>query len=322
MSKDLLYRPDLEYDKNYYTEGNIYNTIESEDSTDDAQKDNLIGKLDNIEDLLTEIKTKLPFIPTDILDVFLPSFIIVDDSINDLLDNKDYIPKEPEIEDPGYEEIPDEKDDDGREPGDTDIPDDPFGNGDDVYIDTPIPEISIEDVIERQYTGDLIDIINDYLFNYNKTLDKYVTNVITFMSESKYGSLKIIKTKNLRDENLSHVSDYLVKSKIVLRQQLNLYKKMYDTEETMFHIRATKVAKEQLKRYSLNKRQEDINSLTKGGNDLLKESVMVSEKKYEENFYALYKYLNSSVILLDECMNTVIKQKQSLILLNNKEREN
>lgn len=322
MSKDLLYRPDLEYEKSYYTEGDISNTIDNEDNNIDDDKDNLLGKLDNIEDLMSNIKDKLPFIPTDILDVFLPSFIIVNDTVKDILDNKEYIPKDPGIDDPEVTPIPDDDDDDDYDPDIPEAPSDPFARGDDVYIDVPIPDYNPGDIIDRTYIEDLTDVVQDYLVNYNKTLEKYITNVVTFMSDSKHSSLKIIKTKDLKDKNLSHVSDYLVKSKIALRQQLNLYKKMYDTEETMFHIRTTKVAKEQLKRYTLNNRQEDTNSLTKGANDLLKESVMVSEKKYEENFYALYKYLNSSVILLDECMNTVIKQKQSLILLNNKEREN
>ena len=148
-----------------------------------------------------------------------------------------------------------------------------------------------------------------------------MVNVMTSLSLSKHSSLKIITTKNLEDENLSHVTDYLTKSKISLRQQLKLYCKMFDMDETIFHIRSVKVAKEQKKRYNKNTRIKDENALTKSANDLLRESIMVAEKKYEENFYGLYKYLNSSVILFNECTNTTIKQKQALVLINNKERE-
>lgn len=320
MSKDLLYRPDLSYEKNYYTDGKVYDFNQDENIINNDSSTHLNNRLDNINDLLNEIISKLPAIPTDLLNTFLPSFLVVKDVLKDLIDNPDDIPQIKEPEPPEIIPIPGDITIDPI-PGTTVVPPDPFGIEEDIYVDIKPGEIDTEKEIERQYTYDLLDILQDYIIKYNNVLDKYIINVMTSLSLSEHNSLKVIGTKDLNDINLSHVSDYLSKSKISLRQQLMLYYKMFDTNETIFHIRSAKVAKEQLKRYKTNIKLKDENTLTKSANDLLRESILVAEKKYEENFCGLYKYLNSSVILFNECTNTTIKQKQALVLLNNKERE-
>lgn len=321
MAKDLLYRPDLSYDKSYYTDGNFYNSNIDENSNDREHIDGLHNKLENIDNLLEEIKSKLPVIPDNLLDVFLPSFGVVHDVLKDYIDNPTSIPEIP-IK-PEHEIIikPDIELGTIPDPESTLPPSDPFGIEEDITINIELEDISTATLIERKYVVDLTDIFYDYLIKYNNTLDKYIAEIMTSLSVSNYGSLDKIVTKDLKDRNLSHLTDYLTKSKIGLRQQLKLYFKMFDMDETIFHIRSVKVAKEQLKRYKSNKKLKDENLLTKSANDLLRESILVAEKKYEENFYGLYKYLNSSVILFNECTNTITKQKQALVLLNNRERE-
>lgn len=321
MAKDLLYRPDLSYDKSYYTDGNLYNSNIDENLNDREPIDGLYNKLENIDNLLEEIKSKLPVIPDNLLDVFLPSFGVVHDVLKDYIDNPASIPEIPIEPEPEIIIKPDIElgiipDPEGALP-----PSDPFGIEEDITINIELEDIPTAILIERKYVVDLTDILYDYLIKYNNTLDKYIAEIMTSLSVSDYGSLDMIATKDLKDRNLSHLTDYLTKSKIGLRQQLNLYFKMFDMDETIFHIRSVKVAKEQLKRYKSNKKLKDENLLTKSANDLLRESILVAEKKYEENFYGLYKYLNSSVILFNECTNTITKQKQALVLLNNRERE-
>ena len=88
MSKDLLYRPDLSYDKSYYTDGKLYDLTEDIHINSQDEQDNLSNKLNHIDDLLKDIISKLPIIPEDLLDVFLPPFITVNDVLKDLIDNK------------------------------------------------------------------------------------------------------------------------------------------------------------------------------------------------------------------------------------------
>lgn len=321
MTKNLLYKPRLGYEKNYYTEGNLYNFAEDENSNNDGLSTKPFDKLDNLKDLTNEIIGKLPLIPEEVLDTFLPPFFISNSLIEEMNNNKENIPVINPEEEPDFSLVP-KPDEDNDFSDMDDIPDDPFGREDDVYVDIKINTIPDDVLIESEYTKDLMDILEDYLLKYNKVLDEYINSTLTFLTHSKQKRLDYIPTKNLKDKNLSHVSDYITKSKITLKQNLLLYRKLYDMDQTIYQIRAVKVANEQRKRYSLNKRIEDTDMIAKGGNDLLKESKMISQKKYEENFYSLYKYLNSSVILFDESIKIVIKQKKMLVLLNNREREN
>lgn len=320
MSKDLLYRPDLSYEKSYYTEGDLFNVNDNTNINSNDLNDDSSNKVDNIKDLQQNIISKLPTIPQDILDVFLPPFLVIKDVLDDLIDNPP-IPPQPEPEEmPEPEPIPGVMPDIIYPDPDPDYPSDPFGKEEDIYVDVEVEVIPEDVIIDIEYRKDMLDILEDYLIKYNNILDKYIANIITSLSVSKHSSLKVLTTKELKDKDLSHVTDYLTKSKITLRQQIKLYKKMFNIDETIFHIRSAKVANEQRKRYRTNKKLKDENTLAKTGNDLLRESIMVAEKKYEENFYGLYKYLNSSVILFNECTSTVIKQKQALVLINNKER--
>lgn len=321
MSKNLLYRPDLSYDKSYYTEGYISNNKKEENKNQSYESENKVDKIEQIKNLANDIKTKIPFLPNDIVDTFLPPFIIVDNVIEDLINNEINIPLEHIIDEPNNDlgENEEEKKDDTIITDD--IPDNPFGTEEENFVDIPIIIIPKDKEIDDQYVIDILDIFEKYLMEYNFTLDKYINNSILIFSKVNYDDLKHITTATLKDKNLSHVSDYITKSSITLQQKMMLYKKQFNMDETIHRIKAVKVAKELKKRYFTNQRLEGKNILEVNANKLLNESKLVYKKKYEENFYSLYKYLNSSVIIFNECVNLSIKQKESLVLLNNFERE-
>lgn len=320
MDKDIIFnKPNLSYDKNYDTNGKYIGQFKPDDNLDEENILPEANKEDDIKDKLEDIKDKLPAIPNDILDVVIPPFIVIDKVVEDILDKLKDLPDIPDTEDPDVDEVI--KPDIDVDFDEDDIPEDPFEKGPDIYVDIKVDEVQKDIILDKTYYDDLLDVFRDYLYNFDQTLLKYIINTVTTVNMSDHQKLNIIKTKDLKDKELSHLSDYLVKSKIILRQKLNLCKKMFDTNETIFQIRGVKAAFEQKKRYSLSKEMSDVGHLSKFSNDLLRESLLVSEKKYEENFLSLYKYLNSSVILLDECINIMIKQKDCLVVLNNKERE-
>ena len=53
-------------------------------------------------------------------------------------------------------------------------------------------------------------------------------------------------------------------------------------------------------------------------NKILGQSRIIYDKKYKQNFFNLYKYLNSSVILLNECFNMYLSEAQAKIILKEK----
>ena len=323
MAEDMLYKPNLTYSKNYYTEGNLYDNSSNFDDSSNSITNKPVNKIDRLEELRNEILNKLPMMPEDIVDAFLPPFYIINGIVQDLQNNKDNLPTLPDKEEPEVIVIPGPDDDSDDESILGEVPDNPFDiEKEDGFINIKIEEVPKDIELEVEYISDLTDIIKDYLEKYNAVYDTYINGALSFYSLSNHKDIKNIETKDLtKNTNLSHISDFVTKSNISVKQKVRLANKMFDLDETIFHIRATKVANELRKRYYSNEKLEDKNILTKGANDLLKESRIISQKKYEENFYALYKYLNSSVIIFNECIGAVVKQKRALITLNNEERE-
>lgn len=323
MSENLLYKPNLTYEKNYYTDGKLYENGSLQDLDINDMSSKPIDRIDQLDELKNQIIEKLPMMPEHIVESFLPPFYIISGMIEDFKNNKDTFPVLPETEPPTVVPVNPGAKDENVEDSIDDVPDDPFDiESEDEFINIKIEEAPIEDILEYEYIRDLTDVFKDYLQKYNVTFDKYIKSVMSNFSMSKHNNIKMLETKDISsDSNLSHLSDFVTKSRIIIDQKTRLANKLFDLDETIFHIRSTKVANEQRKRYYTNEKMKDINSLSKISNDLLKESKMISQKKYEENFYALYKYLNSSVILLNECISTEAKQRSALITLNNEERE-
>ena len=327
MAEDMLYKPNLTYSKNYYTEGNLYDNSSNFDDSSSSITNKPADKIDRLEELRNEILNKLPMMPEDVVDAFLPPFYIINGIVQDLQNNKDDLPTLPDKEEPEVIVIPGPDDDSDDDSDDEsilgEVPDNPFDiEKEDGFINIKIEEVPKDIELEVEYISDLTDIIKDYLEKYNAVYDTYINGALSFYSLSNHKDIKNIETKDLtKNTNLSHISDFVTKSNISVKQKVRLANKMFDLDETIFHIRATKVANELRKRYYSNEKLEDKNILTKGANDLLKESRIISQKKYEENFYALYKYLNSSVIIFNECIGAVVKQRRALITLNNEERE-
>ena len=323
MAEDMLYKPNLTYSKNYYTEGNLYDNSSNFDDSSSSITNKPADKIDRLEELRNEILNKLPMMPEDIVDAFLPPFYILNSIVPDSQNNKDNLPTLPDKEESEVVVIPGSDDDSDNESNLGKVPDNPFDiEKEDGFINIKIEEVPKDIELEVEYISDLTDIIKDYLEKYNAVYDNYINGALSFYSLSSHKDIKNIETKDLiKNTNLSHVSDFVTKSNILVEQKVRLANKMFDLDETIFHIRATKVANELRKRYYSNEKMEDKDILTKGANDLLKESRIISQKKYEENFYALYKYLNSSVIIFNECIGAVVKQRRALITLNNEERE-
>ena len=73
MSKDLLYKPNLTYDKDYYTEGNIYTDSEDISNNDSSSSNNLTSKVEVLEELKNELLSKLPLVPESVKDNIKPS---------------------------------------------------------------------------------------------------------------------------------------------------------------------------------------------------------------------------------------------------------
>lgn len=318
MAKDLLYRPNLGYDKNYYTEGREDNST-GDNNTDTGGTE---SKEDHIASILKEIDDKINFLSDDLKNVYLPPYYGMKDEYDRVVDEYNKPEEEP---DPKPDPIPDDKDKDDNIIVDDDDKIDGeypplFDRDDDIYIEVDNPFADPVKILKDNYYVNFIDVYEDYLKKLNVSMTNYIMTTLQTIAKNEIeGQLVDYSSKSMKNKDLLHLSDYLTKSEIIIKQTMRLHKKLFQIDEIILHVRSIRISKEQMIRYNSIVEKEQIDSLDVDSNIILKESIRVSEKKYEENLYSLYKYLNSSVILLDESLKSITKQNKAMIIINNNE---
>lgn len=305
MNKNILYKPKIGYKKKYYTQGDFQTSVQ--DVVYDNNENNI--PLTVIKNLQKNIDNNLKWVPDFIKESYLSPYIVLKDEFKNLKDSeKDNDKTEIEIIDP------DETDD-------NDFPDDIFSKGKDIYIDIKDPLAEKTKIMNNKYIMDFLDIYKNYLEKLDASIQNYIYSTLMALGMSDENqNLESIATVDILNENLYHISDYITKSNISLNQNVRLHKKIFEIDSTILHIRQIKLTKALIERYYKIEKLNNDNDLAITSNILLSESKRVADKKYKENFYSLYKYLNSNVILINESINMLLKQNKSILILNKYEK--
>ena len=98
--------------------------------------------------------------------------------------------------------------------------------------------------------------------------------------------------------------------------QIFCHKKLFDMDETILHLKQIKVASAYIERYYGESKQGDNSDLASLSNAILDNSKKLADRKYNENYYALYKYLNSDVILFNESLKNLTQQMRSFSIID------
>ena len=298
MKRDILYNPNIEYDKKYYTEG----TFEKQKEENITQE--IINKKSSIKKIENDIDEYLVFIPEILKQTYLSPYIAMKKELEDL-----EIPEE-EIESEKEKTIiPENKTQD-------DIPGF-FDKGPDMYIDIEDPYRNKNKIQKNIYAVNFMDIYKDYVNKLNSYLQSYTYALIGTMNMTdKNNDMSSYSTKNIKNKNLYHIGDSLIRSNIVLSQKLRLHKKLFDMDETILHLKQIKVASAYIERYYGEIKQGDNSDLASLSNAILDNSKKLADRKYNENYYALYKYLNSDVILFNESLKNLTQQMRSFSIID------
>lgn len=301
MSKDILYQPQIGYEKSYYTEGTFDDTTSTTAVTTESTPSTVA-----IDSLIDQIDKNLKWVPTSIKETYLSPYVALKEEYVNVLNNTTTTL-----------EISESTVVESETSGDDDFPADAFDKGTDVYIDITDPQAKKADIAMDKYTQDFLDIYKDYLEKLNTSVQNYLYSTLAALNMTDENhNLDSYATTDINNEDLLHLSDYLAKSNISYEQTIRLHKKLFDMDSTILHVRGIKLAEKLIERYYSIERLDNENDLAVSSNVLLTESQRIADKKYKENFYALYKYLNSSVILMNESTQTLLKQNKSILTLN------
>lgn len=322
---DILYRPDLSYEKDYDSSKSF---ISGSTDTDTATPSSppASSPLDTVKENLDTIGKVINALPTDLANLIKKPLTGVEDII-DKVDpgtyDPDYNPSdEVVIVSPGDGSDPSTGGGGGSSDSDSDddIPEDVFS--DDIpFVSVQVIKTDVAEKIQKSYDKDIVSILADYTTNLKNKITGYLTNLSVIAMESGINNTSSLSkpystvTTTIQNKNLYHMADQIIRSQIVRDQKMRLFKKMYSPDQTISHVRSCKVSRDLRDRYYAESSVESKSFLDVSQNMMLEATRKAYDQKHHQNLVNLYKYLNSSVILMDECLSMAIQEAQAKAIL-------
>ena len=314
------YRPNLEYQDEYTSDATGYFDKQQQGEEDNqGQQDNTIDDLIDQMEIIDSLVDKLPGDASDIVGEIIDQII---EFIDEELKDKEY-QKVPEEELWYYEDTDDSLDPDHQpdweEPEDADVEYDPL---------TPIDPSPIiketytkQEIIEKEYVKNLVDLFNDYAVNMHTALSNFWTNLVSAILNKQSTEISLLvdnillNSSDIQPQSL-HLLDSAIRNQIIRTSKLDFYSNIFNAEETIAHLKQFKAMYELRLRYA---KIEKVDGSTREGqmnNNILEGMRITYSKKYDIAYENLLRYLKSSIDVLDDTLKTwlvEIKSKQTLI---------
>lgn len=311
--KYIGYRPNLEYKDEYISEASdIFNS--EENIVNDNNNESIVEDIIEQTEIIDSLINKLPGNTSDIVsEVFDP----VIDFIKEELEGNTYdkVPEEWEWKyniDETPEDIVDDKDKEFSE--------------DNFWEDTdPFPIIKEEhtkqEIIEKEYIKNLIDLFNDYLTGMHNALSNFWTSLVPAVLNKQSNEISmlvnniLLNSSDIKSESI-HLLDSAIRNQITRSMKIDYFSNIYNAEETITHLKQFKAMYELRLRYANIKEKETVTKTDQMNNNILKGMQITYDKKYDVAYDNLFRYLKSSVDILNDTLQTwiiEIKSKQTLI---------
>ena len=194
-----------------------------------------------------------------------------------------------------------------------------------LELDILFPEINITETIELEYTKNMMDLYNYYSDKLVNTLSSYYMQLLMALDgtttpeqlEFLSQNISLDKAKKATDETRT-LMDASLKCEVVGNLKLSFIENMFKVENTLYHLKQTRVAHELRYRYnSLNKDSTG----TKEGSTSAKVSeamIITYGRKYEDAYINYYKYLNSSLSTLEDFFKEILTGLKTKSTINKK----
>lgn len=335
--KDLLYRPDLMPEKKYMSDAEIRDSLlpQGETGGEGDENDDSVRLLEKAEDTdkkLQEILGIIEIIPKKERDIIERPLKLIHSEIEKL--KEELVEKEKQNQ--GQEESSDPR------PGFTALPDLPGISADKINLPnvpesssggfsmTPIietigievvPPVSITVMIRDSYLVDLVEIYRGFVLKLRLVVEEYVRDLLYIANLGGFDSYDDlfyeygVPSLNL-PENVRHMGDYIIKSQITRNQKARMLRKIYNIDQTVYHLRANKSAVELRQRYYGQSYRKVKGYLESESNNLLRLTRDEYDKKYYGAVKNFYKYLNGSAVLVNDMLKAFITEAKGKAALS------
>ena len=334
---NIFYRPNVEIERDYSTDGAIRNELVRQEESPAAQEissvklERLKEKTKETVDELLKIRDIIDVLPLDlpeILNGIIEPITLLNElnllEIDDILE-RDYIDQLNEV---GVETFPSGVEEYKAsnqealtgviETTEEDMPD--F----DIVV-TTIAAKSISSQCREEYLRDITDITSEFSRNLNGAMQGYIYPLSTILNELGLDSPDYLnfeyEGESIKDIpiNLAHLNDRIVIQEAVTAEQNALMVKTHSTSVILDAINAFDAAEALRERYYNASYNMDISSdLDIFNNNLLQKSRENSEEAYRQAKINLFKLLDSSVELMKDISSKKLEAQQAkAVLLKN-----
>ena len=342
VKKDILYRPYIDIERNYDTDGFIAEDTKItglEKSQDiystrseilKRKSQSVVNELLKVMDVVEALPLALPDIFRDILEPM--TFLAELNSLElDTIYEEDIMSQ---LEEKGVVTYPAESAETSSN-SDSGVSQDTdkscYDDSDEIKyrpLDIEISTIAAKSVsmqLREQYLGDLTDITAEFAKNLNGAMQGYLYPLSTILNELGLDSPDYLNFEYEGESvlgigrNLLHLNDRIVIQESVTEQLALLMTKTHCQSALLDAIRAFDAAEALRERYYSEEYNLEIKTDTDiFNNNLLKKSRDSTEAAYRQAKINLFKFLDSSVeIMKDICSKKLEAQQAKAILLKN-----
>ena len=334
IKNNIFYKPNVEIDRDYSTDGAIRNELVRQEESPAAQEissvklERLKEKTKETVDELLKIRDIIDILPLDlpkILNGIIEPITLLNElnilEIDDILE-RDYIDQLNEV---GVDTYPANVEDYKKSDAESVIESTEDNMPDFDIVVTTIAAKSISSQCREEYLRDITDITSEFTRNLNGAMQGYIYPLSTILNELGLDSPDYLNfeyegesIKNI-PINLAHLNDRIVIQEAVTAEQNALMVKTHSTGTVIDAINAFDAAEAMRERYYNASYNMDISSdLDIFNNNLLQKSRENSEEAYHQAKVNLYKVLDSSVEnTKDICAKKLEAQQAKAILLKN-----
>ena len=176
--------------------------------------------------------------------------------------------------------------------------------------------------MKMEYTKNLAEVIHHYTSKLLKIISNFYFHKLSAFSSVKTEQdvafiINDITSNNCStSDQLRHLMDSALRNEVIGFNKLHFSLNTFSLESTLYHLKNFAAVQELRLRYAEIEKLENNEIVDSTSNNILNGTRAMYDKKYDLAYTNLYKYLNGSLNILEDCLKTLsasTKSRETLI---------
>lgn len=186
-------------------------------------------------------------------------------------------------------------------------------------------EYEVIDEVEKmkmEYIKNLAEVIHHYTSNLKDLILEFFMNKMSALCSAtdaqdiSFIVNEITENNCSTSDQLRHLMDSALRNEVISTNKLHFSLNTFSLESTLYHLKNFNAVQELRLRYAEIEKLENNEMVDSTSNNILNGVRDMYDKKYDLAYINLYKYLNGSLNILEDCLRTMetsTKSKETLI---------